>query len=189
MNKISENKGGSARADGDLFGDETGELGGDQQGDGETGDQARGPGRPKGALNRKTKDLYRYLAQTVDGFTDPAVVLARAASAKVTDIAKDLKCSNQDAMALKLSAADKLMPYLHGKAPAQEVGEDERIPMLIVDTGIDQLTEQRQVGVYGEQDQPLMIAAEPEPETAENRHSETADDGRSHDSKSHEKAK
>lgn len=75
----------------------------------------RGRGRPKGARNRRTTDLVRFLAAR--GYRSPAEVLAETCSMPVEMLAKELDCGKADAFKLQLDAAKALAPYLHQRQP------------------------------------------------------------------------
>lgn len=82
-------------------------------------------GRRKGSRNKRTKDFERYILQ--NGNRDPALVMAEIAStppevlverSKQMDPVKS-RLSFGAANALRLRAAEGLMPYMHGKKPVQ----------------------------------------------------------------------
>ena len=71
-------------------------------------------GRPKGAMNLKTRDLMRMME--LRGFRDPLLFLADVYSRPVEDLAKDLGgMSKPDAFALQIKAAEAVAPYVHAK--------------------------------------------------------------------------
>lgn len=82
-------------------------------------------GRRKGSKNRRTKDFERYILQ--NGNRDPALVLAEIASTPpevlvqrsrhLDPVKKQLDYGA--AQALRMRAAEGLMPYMHGKKPVQ----------------------------------------------------------------------
>lgn len=150
-------------ADGDLFDDD--EFGADPFADAgealarqrpeETIGKKR-PGRPKGSLNRKTKDFEKfYQAQ---GFRDPLVAMAQWLTADPVSLQAwfqdhELPTGNPDGKLVKEipslisiikeqhAVASVLAPYLHGKKPVEVAIIDERLPTLIVDLGTNQLEE------------------------------------------------
>lgn len=150
-------------ADGDLFGDD--EFGADPFADAdealkrqrpeETIGKKR-PGRPKGALNRKTKDFEKfYQAQ---GFRDPLAAMAQWLTAdpvalqawfedhEKATVRRDGKVVVEipDLMSIikeQHAVASVLAPYLHGKKPVELAIIDERLPHLVVDLGTNQLEE------------------------------------------------
>lgn len=75
----------------------------------------RGRGRPKGARNRRTTDLVKFMAAR--GYRSPAEVLAETYSMPVEALAKELHCGKADAFKLQLDAAKALAPYLHQRQP------------------------------------------------------------------------
>lgn len=111
-------------------------------------------GRPKGSLNRKTRDFEEFYRS--QGFTDPLTGMARFVTvdpvalqawfveherAKVA-VGKKLRrhCPTLwDIVKEQHTVMSQLAPYLHGKKPVQLEVIDERLPMLIVNLGTDQL--------------------------------------------------
>lgn len=149
-------------ADDDLFGDE--DFGGDPYADAAAADrrqrpdaaERKGPGRPRGALNRKTKDFEKWFQAR--GFTDPLAAMAQFLTAdpvqlqswfleheraqtvtgkKVTTSIPSLWDIQKERMAV----ASVLGPYLHGKKPVEVAIIDERLPHLVIDLGTNQLAE------------------------------------------------
>lgn len=127
-----------------------------------------GPGRPKGALNKKTLTLTRYYR--AKGFRDPIAAMGELVSADpvalrdwflkhrrvetrtVTRIRKGVALlveveereevpSLAEIVKLQKDAAADLAPYLHGKQPIKVEVDGERLPVLIIDLGTDQLRE------------------------------------------------
>lgn len=94
--------------------------------------------RTKGAINRKTKMLPAMLAAL--DYRDPAIVLAEIASMPDAELLK--LCSSEDrraALSARIRSAEALMPYVHGKRPVEVLVTDDRLPMLIIQNGTDQL--------------------------------------------------
>ncbi|OEI83717.1 hypothetical protein GRI33_06245 [Brucella sp. BO3] len=120
----------------------------------------RGRGRPKGAGNRKTKDFQAwYEAQ---GFKDPLQLQAEFMSSDPVALQsffleheKTMKAIGKktgvavpaliDIVKEQMACARDLAPYLHGKAPVRVVVEDERLPMLVINSGTNQIDQARQV--------------------------------------------
>jgi len=141
-------------------------------------------GRPSGAMNRKTKALADYL--TGLGYTDPAIVLAETYSRPVDELADALGCDKLEAFQLQQRAAAELMPYLHGKMPLEVKVTEQRLPLLIMDLGTNQL-EQAALG-HGPQALSIGRLIE-DAETLENEQISTGDAGASHDDASHDDGK
>lgn len=117
-------------------------------------------GRPKGSMNRKTQDFAAwYEAQ---GFKDPLQLQAEFMSAdpvalqswfityertqKAIGKAFGLAVpSLSEIVEQQMSIADKIAPYLHGKAPVRVVVEDERLPVLVINAGTNQIEQARAV--------------------------------------------
>lgn len=126
--------------------------------------QRQGRGRPKGALNVKTKDFERYY--TAMGYRDPLKAKAewltadpvalqawfiaheqtRHAVGKGTALAVP---SLMEIIKEQHAVAAALAPYLHGKKPVQVEIIDERLPSLIIDLGTNQLDEARRLASDG----------------------------------------
>lgn len=121
--------------------------------------EKRGPGRPKGAANKKTQALEKlYQAK---GFRDPLLFQGEVMSSHPADLlrwfigmeaavlgidedeamaryrADDLNVpSIAEIVAMQIKVADNLAPYLHGKMPIRDLSDqDEKLPVLIVDLG------------------------------------------------------
>lgn len=75
-------------------------------------DLRRGPGRPKGAKDRRTTDMVRFIRAN---YRDPLVFLADAISRPVEQLAAELATDRDEAFKLQLAAARELAPYMHGK--------------------------------------------------------------------------
>ena len=72
------------------------------------------PGRPPGVRNRRTEELIAYIGAR---YQLPAIVLAEIYSRPVRELATELGCKLPEALALQVSAAKELLPYLHQKQP------------------------------------------------------------------------
>lgn len=120
------------------------------------GRDPRGPGRPKGALNRKTRDFERWYQ--ANGWADPLAAMARYLTADPRDlqawfieheraevaVGKEIRRACPTLMEIlkeQHTVASQIAPYLHGKKPVQLEIIDERLPTLIVDLGTNQLEE------------------------------------------------
>lgn len=117
-------------------------------------------GRPKGAKNRKTADFAAWYE--ANGFKDPLEFMAEFMSANPVELQAFFVEHERTYKAIgknvgkavpslgeiieeQLSCADKLAPYLHGKAPAAELPLDERLPVLVLNLGTNQLDQARQI--------------------------------------------
>lgn len=86
--------------------------------------RVRRKGRPKGVRNRRTDDLVAYLSQfgpdpavalmQIIG-TEPEMLVERSAA---MDTAKR-RMSYGDAQAMRIRAAEAVLPYFHGKQPVR----------------------------------------------------------------------
>jgi hypothetical protein len=146
-----------------LFGDEEGAPSpGFFDAVAEAGERAGVRGRPKGARNKHSVEFEKlYYAK---GYRDPALVLGELVSADPRALqAMALEDELQrwrdaggegpkprgpgvmEMMGVIVDAADRLMPYLHGKKPTEIVVTDERLPMLMIITNSNQLEEAQQL--------------------------------------------
>lgn len=117
-------------------------------------------GRPKGAKNRKTADFAAWYE--ANGFKDPLEFMAEFMSANPVELQAFYAEHERTYKAIgknvgkavpslfeineeQLSCAEKLAPYLHGKAPAVEQPLDERLPVLVLNLGTNQLDQARQI--------------------------------------------
>lgn len=122
----------------------------------------RGRGRPKGAVNRKTRDFQAWY--DAQGFKDPLELQAEFMSADPVALQSFFiehertqkaigKKFGQAVPALidivkeQISCARDLAPYLHGKAPVRVVVEDERLPMLVINANTNQIDQAKQIAV------------------------------------------
>lgn len=88
----------------------------------------RGPGRPPGALNRKTQDWAQLIVRK---YRSPLIFLAEVYSRRVGDLAAELGCKPIEALEIQRRAASELAPYLHGKMPVQ-VEVKGNLPLLVL---------------------------------------------------------
>lgn len=102
-------------------------------------------GRKPGSKNRRTKDFERYILQ--NGNRDPALVLAEIASTPPEILVQRSQAMDPikkrldygQAQALRLRAAEGLMPYMHGKKPVQvEVTADGDFNLIIPGVNVSQ---------------------------------------------------
>lgn len=123
-------------------------------------DVERRRGRPKGAKNRKTQNFADWYRER--GFKDPLEAQAEflstpadALQAWFCERERTLKAIGKqvglavpaliDIVKEQMACARDLAPYLHGKAPAQEQPADERLPVLILNLGTNQLQQAQQI--------------------------------------------
>jgi hypothetical protein len=139
-----------------LLPDDADDAGCDDDDDGDRVFSAggRGRGRPRGSVNRKTETLSRYYQAR--GFKDPVSFLGDLVTADPLELFQWLKQHNPagehnllDVIKLQKGAAVDLAPYLHGKMPVSIDIKDDRLPMLIMDLGTNQLDEARKPGETG----------------------------------------
>ncbi len=71
-------------------------------------------GRPKGSPNKRTAAMVAYLTTR---YAHPLEVLAQIYSRPVDVLAKELGCKKHEAMALQVSAAKEVAPYVSQKLP------------------------------------------------------------------------
>ena len=101
-------------------------------------------GRPPGALNRKTRDFEAWYFGM--GFKDPAELLAQVVSADPRELSKVMPGKHPlDAIKVQVAAAGELMPYLHGKMPVRTTQPDQALPVLIINSGDNQLAQAKRL--------------------------------------------
>ena len=102
-------------------------------------------GRPPGARNKKSLDFEKWFYAM--GYPDPAQCLAELMTIDPLDLRDVARAAGIEApdlnqvLQLKRAAAAELMPYLHGKKPTEVVVTDERLPILVVASGTNQMAE------------------------------------------------
>lgn len=170
--------------------------------------EKRGPGRPKGAVNRKTQAIEKlYRAK---GLRDPLLAQGEIASAHPLDLHKQIVVmqahvqgidadkavdayragtlfgvpSIAEVIALQTKVQDQLTPYLYGKKPQQSEEENDRLPMLFIDLGDDSQIESNQPS-----EDMLSIGHSIEGESQQNQSLNKSGDRVSHGKASHEEAK
>jgi len=78
---------------------------------------ARGPGRPAGARNRRTKEMVDWLLRQ-RGLRSPLEVLVELANRDTRDLARELGAESLiDVVKLRVSAAVAALPYVEQKQP------------------------------------------------------------------------
>ena len=124
------------------------------------GSGKRGPGRPKGSINRKSVAFEKLYA--AHGFKDPLLIMGKFISMdplelqawliehEMAEVAQGKAIRPALAQLIDIikeqhKVAGELAPYLHGKKPVEIQIIDERLPALIIDLGTDQLAEARQI--------------------------------------------
>lgn len=90
--------------------------------------EKKGPGRPKGAKNRVTKDRIKAILAR-PGIKDPLEYMAEVYSGQDRDTEA---LSAKEKTARKVACAVALAPYMHSKKPTEvEVKEDRRVVITI----------------------------------------------------------
>lgn len=117
-------------------------------------------GRPKGSGNRKTAAFADWYAE--QGFKDPLEAQAQfltadpvALQAWFAEHERTRKAVGKqvglavpaliDIVKEQMACARDLAPYLHGKAKVREDDPDQRLPVLILNLGTNQLDQAQQV--------------------------------------------
>lgn len=93
--------------------------------------ERRGPGRPKGAPNKRTADFARYIQSR---YGDLLTGLAAVAFTPIDELARDLGCTRLEAFDRWLKVRDTLLPYVHARLPAEAVIKHEQLPTLVIGT-------------------------------------------------------
>ena len=87
-------------------------------------------GRPKGALNRRTREFRRRYKAA--GYKDPLMFLGEVISRDAAELARAFKCKKAEVLPWQIKAAQALAPYLHSRMPQAVHVEDGRLPLLVV---------------------------------------------------------
>jgi len=95
-------------------------------------EERRGPGRPRGSINRSTEEMARYI---LAHYRDPRLFLAELYNRPVEQLARELNTTREKAQRLQIEAADKLMPYVASKMPvAVTIDAAGEVSLTIVTT-------------------------------------------------------
>ncbi len=168
----------------------------------------RGPGRPKGARNKKSEAIEKlYQAK---GYRDPLLFQGEIMSSHPLDMRKwfiamegqsrgltyeqamekwkaDLLPgipSIAEIVAMQSKVADQVTPYLYGKKPLQKEDEGDALPLLFIDLGED-----GQGGANPDDEGSLSIGLPLEDQSQQYQSLSDKDISTSHGSMSHEEAK
>nr|WP_321457243.1 hypothetical protein [uncultured Cohaesibacter sp.] len=167
--------------------------------------EKRGPGRPKGAKNRKTQAIEKLYR--TKGLRDPLIYQGQFMSSDPVDLLRqfialegDLRGLTLDKamaawkagtlpgvpsiaeiVAMQIKVADQVTPYLYGKKPLQTEEDTERLPMLFIDLGDDS----RSGTIEGDEGL-LSIGQMLDDESKQNQSLKQNETGASHDKASHE---
>lgn len=90
--------------------------------------ELRGPGRPKGSINRKTQDWAKLI---LGKYRSPLEFLAELYCRPVHDLVAEIGCKPAEALEIQRRAAEGLAPYVHGKMPVQ-VEVKGNLPLLVL---------------------------------------------------------
>lgn len=90
----------------------------------------RGPGRPKGSVNKATEQLRQYLLDTL-GYRHPALILAETMSRPAAGLAAELGISRGEAFRMQLDAARDLLPYLAPKLLAVKADVNHGFTLIL----------------------------------------------------------
>lgn len=96
----------------------------------------RGPGRPPGALNRRTEATVKFL---LSRHRDPREVLLEIAEANVYDLAALLGCKPHEALTEKRLAAIGVLPYVAARITPEVVNDNRQVLYLNIIDGAAQL--------------------------------------------------
>ena len=93
------------------------------------GTERRGPGRPKGSINKRSADFRDYILRR---YGDPLTGIADLAFRPIADIAAELGCDKLEAAKLWLACRETLLPYVVAKLPAEVAIKSEVLPQLVI---------------------------------------------------------
>lgn len=106
------------------------------------GDGPRGPGRPKGARNRRTRELIDWMKGSGEM---PAEFLVRIMRSSPDELASELTSEGDavgrlDIIKLQVRAAEVLMPYVEQKLPLaiEDATDSKRMLLVMGDLTTDQ---------------------------------------------------
>ena len=89
-------------------------------------------GRPKGSLNRRNRDLARFIERQ---FGNPIVAAASVYAMPVDELATILGCSKLQALDAQLRAIHEVAPYVESKMPVKvNVDAKGALTLIIGDT-------------------------------------------------------
>jgi len=91
--------------------------------------RGRGPGRPKGAKNRRTEEWAAYI---LSQYRSPLIVLAELYSMPVDELAAELQCEKLDAVKIQKDAAAALAPYVHQRQPQAIEVSEKSVGVLVI---------------------------------------------------------
>lgn len=136
-----------------------------------------GPGRPRGSLNRSTRDLVKLI--TARG-KHPLLGLAEIVATPVDVLAATLGCKRIEAAEYQRKCRADLLPYVSQKLPTAIQIEGGNAGMLVINLG----------GALGEAAKGLdMKLIDAVPEAEENQSLSEDDAAQSHGDASHDEAK
>lgn len=122
------------------------------------GEDQRGPGRPKGAKNKRVNEWADYL---LGQFTSPLIKWGRVASMDTAQLAGLLKCTMLEAYDRQDRAAGMFAQYVHQKQPMAIAFEAEQLIglQLVIGRGYAALAES--VGLQPIEGEMIPIDDEP----------------------------
>ncbi len=101
--------------------------------------QRRGPGRPKGAANRRNASMAGYLK--AKGHRDPYEFLSLVFSASTNQLAKLIEADPLEVLKVQVRAASEAMPYNYSKKPQTVImpPKTDRAILFMGDVNITQV--------------------------------------------------
>lgn len=143
--------------------------------------ERRGPGRPKGAPNKRTAEFARYI---LTRYGDLLTGMAEVAFTPIDELAKELGCTKLEAFDRWLKVRAELLPYVHAKLPAEAVIKHESLPTLVIgELRVGGAGGSAAVRIGPDGVQALSIG--PDAPSEQNQGLGPALDAKSHDAKSH----
>ncbi|EKF43319.1 hypothetical protein NA8A_04788 [Nitratireductor indicus C115] len=91
-----------------------------------------GPGRPKGARNKTTRDLAKLIQATG---RDPLLAMAEIVATPIDVIARTLGCKKIEAAEYHRKVMSDLAPYVHQKLPTAVQVQGATAGMLVIQMG------------------------------------------------------
>lgn len=90
---------------------------------------ARGPGRPKGARNKRDLDMVKFI---LGRHRSPLLAMAEIVDTPIAQLSRVLSCDLIEAAEFQLKAASQLAPYLHQRQPQAVTVDASTVGALMV---------------------------------------------------------
>lgn len=95
------------------------------------GQDNRGPGRPKGAKNKSTREWVEYF---LNQCSSPLIFLGKLMTEDTASLARRMCADRIDALKVQVGAANALLPYIHQKQPLAIENVGDELPTINIFT-------------------------------------------------------